>query len=38
MTVFAAENVRDWRGKLAIDPSGAKIGELEAGVCRHGVG
>lgn len=30
MTVFAAENVRDWRGRPVIDPSGAKIGELEA--------
>ena len=28
--IFAAENVRDWRGKPVIDPSGAKIGELEA--------
>jgi PRC-barrel domain protein len=30
MTIFAAENVRDWRGKPVIDPSGARIGELEA--------
>ena len=30
MTVFAAENLRDWIGKQVIDPSGAKIGPLEA--------
>jgi hypothetical protein len=30
MTIFAAENVRDWRGNPVIDPSGAKLGELEA--------
>ncbi len=30
MTVIPAENVRDWRGKSVIDPSGSKIGELEA--------
>lgn len=30
MTVFAAENLRDWVGKHVIDPSGAKIGEMEA--------
>jgi hypothetical protein len=28
--VFPAENLRDWRGKPVVDPSGAKIGELEA--------
>lgn len=30
VAVFAAENLRDWRGKQVIDPSGSKIGELEA--------
>jgi hypothetical protein len=30
MTIFAAENVRDWRGNPVIDPSVAKLGELEA--------
>jgi sporulation protein YlmC with PRC-barrel domain len=27
--MFAAENLRDWRGKKVFDPSGAKIGKLE---------
>jgi hypothetical protein len=30
MTVFAAENTRGRVGKHVIDPSGAKIGEMEA--------
>ena len=28
--MFAAENLRDWRGEKIIDPDGAKIGDLEA--------
>lgn len=28
--MFAAENLRDWRGQKVIDPDGSKIGELEA--------
>jgi hypothetical protein len=28
--MFAAENLRDWRGEKVIDPDGSKIGELEA--------
>jgi hypothetical protein len=28
--MFPAENLRDWRGEKVIDPSGSKIGELEA--------
>ncbi|MGA5302786.1 PRC-barrel domain-containing protein [Nucisporomicrobium flavum] len=28
--MFAAENLRDWRGEKVIDPEGDKIGELEA--------
>lgn len=27
---FEAENIRDWLGKKVVDPSGSKIGELEA--------
>ncbi len=30
MTVFAVENLRDWIGKNVIDPSGSKIGPMEA--------
>lgn len=30
MAMFAAESLRDWVGKQVIDPSGAKIGEMEA--------
>ncbi|MGX6600602.1 PRC-barrel domain-containing protein [Micromonosporaceae bacterium Da 78-11] len=28
--MFPAENLRDWRGEKVIDPTGSKIGELEA--------
>ena len=28
--MFAAENLRDWRGEKVIDPAGDKIGNLEA--------
>ncbi len=28
--MFAAENLRDWRGENVIDPEGSKIGDLEA--------
>ena len=28
--MFPAENLRDWRGEKVIDPSGSKIGDLEA--------
>ena len=28
--MFAAENLRDWRGENVIDPEGDKIGDLEA--------
>jgi PRC-barrel domain protein len=28
--MFAAENLRDWRGRKVIDQSGSKIGDLEA--------
>jgi hypothetical protein len=28
--MFPAENLRDWRGNKVIDPSGDKIGDLEA--------
>jgi len=28
--MFPAENLRDWRGENVIDPSGSKIGDLEA--------
>jgi hypothetical protein len=28
--MFAAENLRDWRGHKVIDPDGDKIGDLEA--------
>lgn len=28
--MFPAENLRDWRGEKVIDPSGDKIGDLEA--------
>jgi hypothetical protein len=28
--MFAAENLRDWRGEKVIDPDGDKIGDLEA--------
>ncbi|KUL31930.1 MULTISPECIES: PRC-barrel domain-containing protein [Actinoplanes] len=28
--MFPAENLREWRGHKVIDPSGDKIGELEA--------
>jgi hypothetical protein len=27
---FEAENIRDWQGKAVVDPTGSKIGELEA--------
>ncbi|MDD7968989.1 PRC-barrel domain-containing protein [Actinomycetospora lemnae] len=27
---FEAENIRDWQGKNVVDPTGGKIGELEA--------
>ena len=27
--MFPAENLRDWRGKKVLDPTGAKIGNLE---------
>jgi hypothetical protein len=27
---FEAENIRDWLGKKVVDPSGSKIGDLEA--------
>ncbi|NMO91218.1 PRC-barrel domain-containing protein [Actinomycetospora sp. TBRC 11914] len=27
---FEAENIRDWLGKKVVDPSGAKIGDMEA--------
>ena len=30
MTMFPAENLRDWRGKKILDPDSDKIGELEA--------
>jgi hypothetical protein len=30
VTVYAAENLRDWRGKSVVDPDDNKIGELEA--------
>lgn len=26
--MIVAENLRDWRGQVAIDPDGARIGEL----------
>jgi hypothetical protein len=28
--MFEAENIRDWRNHEVLDPSGAKIGQLEA--------
>jgi hypothetical protein len=28
--MFAAENLRDWRGHKVIDPEGSRIGDLEA--------
>jgi hypothetical protein len=28
--MFAAENLRDWRGRDVVDPAGDKIGSLEA--------
>jgi hypothetical protein len=30
MNTYAAENLRDWRGKNVVDPEGNKIGDLEA--------
>jgi hypothetical protein len=30
MSMFPAENLRDWRGENVIDPDGSKIGDLEA--------
>ena len=27
---FEAESIRDWLGKKVVDPSGAKIGDMEA--------
>lgn len=27
---FEAENLRDWQGKAVVDPTGSKIGDLEA--------